>query len=214
MRLWLVVVARGAFGKAENAEVIFVAGTVGASDSDLDDNNPVSYLDSCRMKWEAGAGVANWPVQRLPEEEKLTVEVISAEHTSQTYLTPPSPPLAAVFLRMTPMSSRAAVGWAVPAPGSASGEDFGGFGAATRSWGVVQDRSRLLDDVETIILMIGLPWLACLMDGDGASSRDGPSGDGEFCASRARRLVIMPSWSISAGVEPTRPEVGVSVSSV
>jgi hypothetical protein len=31
------------------------------------------------------------------------VEVISAEHTSQTYLTPPSPPRTAVFLRMTPM---------------------------------------------------------------------------------------------------------------
>lgn len=35
----------------------------------------------------------------------FTVEVISAEQTSQTYLTPPSPPLAAAFLRMTPMSS-------------------------------------------------------------------------------------------------------------
>lgn len=29
--------------------------------------------------------------------------MISAEQTSQTYFTPPSPPLAAIFLRMTPM---------------------------------------------------------------------------------------------------------------
>jgi hypothetical protein len=36
---------------------------------------------------------------------ELTVEVISAEQTSQTYLTPPSPPLVAVFLRMTPIDS-------------------------------------------------------------------------------------------------------------
>lgn len=35
----------------------------------------------------------------------FTVEVISAEQTSQTYLTPPSPPRAPAFLRMTPMSS-------------------------------------------------------------------------------------------------------------
>ncbi len=33
----------------------------------------------------------------------LTVDVISAEQTSQTYFTPPSPPLAAIFLRMTPI---------------------------------------------------------------------------------------------------------------
>lgn len=39
----------------------------------------------------------------LGMEQKPTVDVMSAEQTSQTYLTPPSPPLAAVFLRMTPM---------------------------------------------------------------------------------------------------------------
>jgi hypothetical protein len=36
-------------------------------------------------------------------KKNLTVDVISAEQTSQTYLTPPSPPLAAVFFLMTPM---------------------------------------------------------------------------------------------------------------
>jgi len=35
-----------------------------------------------------------------------TVDVMSDEHTSQTYLTPPSPPLVTVFLRMTPISRR------------------------------------------------------------------------------------------------------------
>lgn len=34
-----------------------------------------------------------------------TVDVISAEQTSQTYFTPPSPPLAAIFFRITPMMS-------------------------------------------------------------------------------------------------------------
>lgn len=33
------------------------------------------------------------------------MEVISAEHLSQWYLTPPSPPRTAVFLRITPMSA-------------------------------------------------------------------------------------------------------------
>ena len=36
--------------------------------------------------------------------EILTVDVISAEQTSQTYLTPPSPPRLATFLRMTPIA--------------------------------------------------------------------------------------------------------------
>lgn len=34
-----------------------------------------------------------------------TVDVISAEHTSQTYFTPPSPPRAAIFLRITPIAA-------------------------------------------------------------------------------------------------------------
>lgn len=33
----------------------------------------------------------------------FTVEVMSAEQESQTYLTPPSPPLAATFFLMTPI---------------------------------------------------------------------------------------------------------------
>lgn len=43
-------------------------------------------------------------------EIRRTVDVISEEHTSQTYLTPPSPPLVMVFLRMTPISSVATTG--------------------------------------------------------------------------------------------------------
>ena len=38
-----------------------------------------------------------------------TVEVMSEEHTSQMYFTPPSAPRAAVFLRITPISSRLTV---------------------------------------------------------------------------------------------------------
>ena len=40
---------------------------------------------------------------RLKGEVEPTVDVISAEQTSQTYFTPPSPPLAAIFFRITPM---------------------------------------------------------------------------------------------------------------
>ena len=39
-----------------------------------------------------------------------TVDVISDEQTSQTYLTPPSLPLEMVFFRMTPISSVAMSG--------------------------------------------------------------------------------------------------------
>ena len=35
----------------------------------------------------------------------LTVDVISAEQTSQTYFTPPSPPRVAVFFRITPIAA-------------------------------------------------------------------------------------------------------------
>lgn len=37
--------------------------------------------------------------------EALTVFVISAEHTSQMYLTPPSVPRVTVFFLMTPIST-------------------------------------------------------------------------------------------------------------
>ena len=36
---------------------------------------------------------------------RLTVEVISTEHTSQTYLTPPPVPLTAVFFLMTAIAA-------------------------------------------------------------------------------------------------------------
>ncbi len=52
-----------------------------------------------------GGGVVHELKERGAVSATLTVEVISAEQTSQTYLTPPSPPLAAVFLRMTPISN-------------------------------------------------------------------------------------------------------------
>lgn len=35
-----------------------------------------------------------------------TVDVMSDEHKSHTYLTPPSPPLVAVFFRITPIGYR------------------------------------------------------------------------------------------------------------
>jgi len=43
------------------------------------------------------------PCTLLLRRESLTVAVISTEHTSQTYLTPPSVPLMAVFFLMRPM---------------------------------------------------------------------------------------------------------------
>jgi hypothetical protein len=48
---------------------------------------------------------------RVKVGEALTVDVISAEQTSQTYFTPPSPPRVAVFLRITPIAA-AYVGFA------------------------------------------------------------------------------------------------------
>lgn len=53
----------------------------------------------CRADVRRGANGGEGPTAT----GTLTVEVMSAEHESQTYLTPPSPPLVAVFLRMTPM---------------------------------------------------------------------------------------------------------------
>lgn len=44
------------------------------------------------------------PIGACRRMESLTVDVMSHEQTSHTYLTPPSPPLVAVFLRMTPIS--------------------------------------------------------------------------------------------------------------
>ena len=41
---------------------------------------------------------------------KLTVEVISEEQTSHTYLTPPSVPREAVFFLIRPMTTRVASG--------------------------------------------------------------------------------------------------------
>lgn len=59
----------------------------------------------CRSCGRILSGPGRWSATSLLERCRtvLTVEVISALQTSQTYLTPPSPPRAAVFLRMTPM---------------------------------------------------------------------------------------------------------------
>jgi len=45
------------------------------------------------------------PGWRASNGKSLTVDVMSAEQTSQTYLTPPSPPRVPCFFRMTPISS-------------------------------------------------------------------------------------------------------------
>jgi hypothetical protein len=79
-----LMVMRGfAIGEAEDAEIVFVAGAVSASYPDLQ----MISIDT------------------LNRREQLTVDVISAEQTSQTYFTPPSAPRAAVFLRMTPIAA-------------------------------------------------------------------------------------------------------------
>jgi hypothetical protein len=79
-----LMVMRGfAIREAEDAEVVFVAGAVSASYPNL-------QMISIDMLHQGG---------------QLTVDVISAEQTSQTYFTPPSAPRAAVFLRITPIAA-------------------------------------------------------------------------------------------------------------
>lgn len=58
---------------------------------------------SRRTRLECAGGGARAGQGSGQRKKKLTVDVMSAEQTSQTYLTPPSPPLAAVFFLMTPM---------------------------------------------------------------------------------------------------------------
>lgn len=83
VRLRLVVMRELATAKALHAEIVVVADTLGASDS---------YLRP-----------ASQPALQLHTSRGLTVEVISAEQTSQTYLTPPSPPRTAFFFLITPI---------------------------------------------------------------------------------------------------------------
>ena len=65
------------------------------------------------------------------------MEVMSAEHLSQWYLTPPSPPRTAVFLRMTPMSATVVDVGGEPAAGGdvqgVQGEDGSGVSAPRQS---------------------------------------------------------------------------------
>lgn len=89
MRGRLMLARRFAGGETGYTEVVVLADLFGASDADL------GRKSDCRW-WMKGRG------------RTLTVEVMSAEHTSQIYLTPPSVPLTAVFFLMTPMSCDAA----------------------------------------------------------------------------------------------------------
>lgn len=112
----LMRVARGAIGKAFYAEVVFVTGAVGTSNAYLLENisalrrtTRVVALSSMSCAWgSTGLGYAT-PRARYSR----TVDVISEEQTSQTYFTPPSPPLAAIFFLMTPIVEVAsdAGGW-------------------------------------------------------------------------------------------------------
>lgn len=68
--------------------------------ADASRHGPSRRTHATRMRLGRCQGRAG---TRTEEEKKLTVDVMSAEQTSQTYLTPPSPPLAAVFFLMTPM---------------------------------------------------------------------------------------------------------------
>jgi len=79
-----VVFGGFAIGEAFDAKIVIIASTVSASDANL-------------------AGGQHHLRETRRSSRSLTVEVISAEQTSQTYLTPPSAPRAAVFLRITPM---------------------------------------------------------------------------------------------------------------
>lgn len=81
-----------ALGETEDAEIVFGAGGVVAADADLEYEVIGAQIEVRFARSKSGLV---WV--------ELTVLVISAEHTSHTYFTPPSPGLAAVFLRITPM---------------------------------------------------------------------------------------------------------------
>lgn len=83
MRSWIVVMRRGAIGEALYAKIIVRT-----------DMTLYPHLTT----------VSDFNRYSGRRRSLLTVDVISAEHESQTYLTPPSPPRVAVFLRITPIS--------------------------------------------------------------------------------------------------------------
>lgn len=94
----IMVSCGSSLGKAGNAEVVIVASAMGASYTDL--------CTSCQaMKLGKSFCSARSPPAHRPGHatEALTVLVISAEHTSQMYLTPPSVPRVIVFFLMTPI---------------------------------------------------------------------------------------------------------------
>jgi hypothetical protein len=73
-------------GKAQDAEIVVVAGAMCTSDANL--GRALVLLEMTDSGRKA-----------------LTVEVISLEQISQINFTPPSAPRAAVFLRMTPIAA-------------------------------------------------------------------------------------------------------------
>lgn len=97
--------------KARNAEVEITAGRVGTSNANLMISPTHVSAKPVVIPAASTRGTAHMIY-------KLTVDVMSEEQTSQTYLTPPSPPLVIVFLRMTPISPDADVssGEVVEAP--------------------------------------------------------------------------------------------------
>jgi hypothetical protein len=67
----------------------------------------IEHID--HIRYRRCEHIGSGPAQAISTSPKLlisgihTVDVISAEQTSHTYFTPPSPPLAATFFLMTPI---------------------------------------------------------------------------------------------------------------
>jgi hypothetical protein len=114
------VVARGfAVGEAWDAEVVLVADFFFcAANTDL------------RGRWVSMEG-------QLGLVAELTVEVMSDEHTSQTYLMPPSVPRVPVFFLMTPMAEVCMYGGVGAGGGSriAARASHARTGGVWRCWG-------------------------------------------------------------------------------
>jgi hypothetical protein len=79
-------------GEALYTKIVLIANWSGASDPDLSWRGQImTQREHNHELWNEG------------HLQTLTVDVMSAEQTSQTYLTPPSPPRVAVFFLITPM---------------------------------------------------------------------------------------------------------------
>ena len=107
-----------------------------------------------------------------------TVEVISAEQTSQTYLTPPSPPLVAVFLRMTPMVSMSSASSARSEGDEMMGEGSAGARIGGLGWQfIVSGYSYTMLELKCAAgcLLLLLCVVALCRQGAAMMSRLGPS---------------------------------------